>query len=108
MKYSDCKSVMEVFIAIPTSREAILKEDQMIVENILSEVNKVGRINVYWGKYRVEHPKYPEQNIYRDIWGIVYRIRTSDEIGEYTQAILKDMGYDTPNSLRNFHYLRRI
>jgi hypothetical protein len=44
----------------------------------------------------------------KSVWAIIYRIYTTDEIGEYTQSIFRDMGYDIPTGLQNQHYLRRI
>jgi hypothetical protein len=100
---------MEVLIGIRSGKSAILKEDQMIVENMLKETEYSGRINVYWAKYKLDHPDPKwEGKLYKDVWAIVYRIRTTDEIGEYITSIFGDMGYDTPGGLKNHHYLRRI
>jgi hypothetical protein len=100
---------MEVMIAIRSRKKPILKEDQMIVEAMLAEIDKTGQINVYWGKYEVEHPDPMwKGQLFKSAWAIIYRIYTTDEIGEYTQSIFRDMGYDIPTGLQNQHYLRRI
>ena len=94
----------QMYVAIQANGKGpILKEDQMIVENMIKESSKgMSRpINVYWAKWEAEP--------YRYRWGIVYRFYYSydltNDYEERMKLLFQDMGYQTPSHLKEHHYL---
>lgn len=101
-----------LYIAIRSEKDAISKEDMMIIENMIKEIKhpSTDKINIYFGRYQKDEYYYNESGSLHKgaAWGLVYKVPVEWSKASYFKSIFHDMGYDVPENLTQRQYLRRI